>query len=440
LDEWFINGLILNSEFDLIEQYTTSRPEYQKLLGYSIKENNHYLFFSNEKRNEFYCKSINIVNKSSVDKPIEIDLENEQFVESIDYNNQFYLITINKLSSIINIYVFDGDKISNVEQVDLSDYKFSNNRASTLHEVLSKNASPFQNPINIFKIDCNNPYSLDVAAKENKIYSNRGNIFITLDNNIETTKLITIDLSNFMSNVKIFNQSRSICNDAIIVKTNSYISNNNIYQLSGCKQGISISISNHKTDSLIKEFNLSKKERKIFKNAPAIQDGGTTYITQGSKRTMQNTKKILRKITASDIGLAVNQLENRQELIIGGYKEIPGGLGGGGMVMTSPGSTFSTPTGNVTTPPTYEYDPNLYGHSKNPRIRTIYFKAQYNNYGDQQIEINTSINVYDKIKAYSKKMERDITSESIFKIGDYYVFGYYHISDKKYYLRKFVNW
>jgi len=437
LDEWFINGITLNTDFELIDEYTTSRPDYEYLLGYSIDSNNYYFFFSNDKKNEFYSKTINIINKSSIERPIELDLSEEEFIESFEYNNQFYLLTIKKSSSIIKIYIFKGDEIIDFKQFDFNKYQFSKSQSNTLYNVLNKNTNPLLNPINIYKTDTFNPYSFDKNSKKNKFYFIDGKIYITLDNEINNTKILTINVKNLSSNVKYFEYPNSFCSNALIIKTNSFISNNTIYQVVGCKQGISVYSRNLHTGIENNVFDLQKNQRKIFRHASAIQEGGTTWITQSSNRTLENTKKILKKINTSNISISVNYTKNIQELIIGGYKEIPGGIKGGGMVMTSPGSSFSTPTGTVTVPPTYEYDPDLYGQSKNPRIRKVYFKIINDNLKENHFNIVSSINVFDKVKDYSKKMRDDIAAVSIFKINDFYIYGYYNELEKKYYLRKF---
>ncbi len=442
LDEWFINVLLLNSDYNLNSEYSTSRPEwkYQNLLGYSYNSEGYHLFFANEMKIDFYCKTINIKNKESKEKPLFIEFENEKFIESFSYKNNFYIVSIEKMTSLLKIYKFEGNEVFKTDTVDLSGYKFSNSDSITLFDLLNDSISPEHMSSKIHKNDCGELNSLEFTSKQNKIFCYNDMIYITLDNMHDNTILLSIDLNDYTSNMKIYNHRNNECDGAYSLKTNSYLFDDILYQLKGCKNELYFSAYNIQTDSLLNHFKIRKHENTYFRNKPSFQEGGTTYFKQSAKRKINNAKRFLHKLSTSDnIGLNVYQLENGLEITIGGYLEIPGGIGGGGMVMTSPGATFSTPKGTVGTPPTYQYDPTLYGSSKNPRIRTVYFKTLLNEHDLSQIDTKISMNANDKIKDFSKHIENNITSETIFKVDDYYVFGYYNKFEKIYYLRKFVD-
>lgn len=343
------------------------------------------------------------------------------------------------MSSIVKIYEFNSNSISNTEQFDFSSYKFSNTSYSKLFDVLNESTSPFQLTLKIHKIDNSNPNPLDLTTKENKIYYYNDKIYFTLDNDIKNTKLITIDLLDYSSNVKYYKQVNIDCGDAIRVKSNSYLFEDNLFQIKGCKIEMCFQIKDFKKDSLRKEYRVRENEEITFRNTPLIQEGGTTIFTQDSERELEKTKQVLRKISASDIGITVNHSQENIELTLGGFKEVQRSSGGGGMMMTSPGTSISTPHGTISIPPTYHYNPTMYGYNTYTNTRSVYFKALLDNLNFNHIQGNVSENTYDKIRDFEDNNDTDMTSETIFKVDGYYIFGYYKKWENKYYLRKFAN-
>jgi hypothetical protein len=48
-------------------------------------------------------------------------------------------------------------------------------------------------------------------------------------------------------------------------------------------------------------------------------------------------------------------------------------------------------------------------------------------------------NAFDKIKDFTNSLGSNISSETVFRVEDYYVLGYYNTLDKKYLLLKFTD-
>ncbi len=123
LDNAEIKGFRFNWNYELIDDFTTEKPinKFNVLLGHSVNNEEYHLFFTNEKKNEFFVKSISISNKKGIGKQMPLDLSEEKFLETISYNNKFYLLSIVKRTSKIKIYVFEGNSISKIEEIDFSE-------------------------------------------------------------------------------------------------------------------------------------------------------------------------------------------------------------------------------------------------------------------------------------------------------------------------------
>ncbi len=439
IDNAEIKGLRFNMNYELTDDFVAEKPinKFNVLLGHSINNEEYHLFFTNEKKNKIYVKTISISNKKSISKQIPLKLKNERFLETISYNNKFYLLSILKWTSKIKIYVFEGNSIARTEVLDFSEYKFSSTGFTNLYDVLlSENNSPLQFSIKIHKIDNSNPNPLDLTTKENKIYYYNDRIFLTLDNNLENTKVITISLKDYSSKVEFYNQINIECGDSYRIKSNSYLFLDNLYQIKGCKKELCFQIIDMENNSTIKEYRVKENEEISFRNTPLIQEGGTGIFAQGSEKELNKTKQVLRKISASDIGITTRLSENNIELTIGGFKEIKQSSVGG-VMTTSPGPNLSTPYGTISTPPTYHYNPTMYGYSTYTRTRAVYFKTLLDKTSFNHVSGELSNNAYDKIKDYEEDNDEGMSSETIFKVDNYYVFGYYKKWDKKYYLVKF---
>lgn len=443
LDNQEINCLLFNKKYELLENYVTNRPEsnFTTLLGYSADSLFYHIFFTNKKKNIFYTKSVNIADKKAEEKQLSIKLKNEKFLETISYKDKFYLITIKKYSSVMKIYEFSGNSISNNKEFDFTAVRFSNPGNLTLFDILKQGNSNLE----ITKIDNTNPNSLDLTTKKKKLYYYDNKIYLTFDNNLENTKIITIDLATYKSSFKYYSPVIVDCDNRINVTSNSYLFKDKLFQIKGCKEELGFQVKNVSNDSVLKDYRVKDDEEITYKNTPLMQEGGTTIFTQGLEREIGKTKQILRKISASDIGISVYPSQDEIELTIGGILET-NNSGVPVMPMAMPGTTISTPHGTITTPTRYyynghiyHYNPVMYSYNKYTHTRTVYFKTLMDNKNFNHLEGNIMDNPFDKIKDFEDAIDDQIKSATIFKVDNYYVFGYYDSTKEKYCLRKFSN-
>lgn len=438
-----INCLLFNKKYGLIDNFTVDRPKnkFDVLLGQSSDSAGYHIFFTNDKKDQFYIETINFSEKKTTGRLLPLKLIGDYFLESISYNNKFYLFTIKNMSSNIAVYEFSGSDISNTRIFWYPSYEFSKSGNLNLYETLKDNKSLTKVSMDVSKIENSNPNPLDLTIKENKFYYYDNKAFLSIDNNLEYTSLITIDLIDFTSDVKSYKQVNVNCGSNLRAKSNSFLYRDNLFQIKVCPQELCFQITDINADSIFQEYRVNRQEDIKFRNTPLIQEGGTTVFTQDIKRELENTNQVLRKISASDIGISVWSSKDNLELTIGGYKEVQNSVGSVGPMMPSQGSSISTPYGTIRTssPATNHYNPTMYGFNKYSNSRSVYFKTllDINNY--QHTEGRISENAYDKMRSYINRYGNEIVSETIFKVDDYYVLGYYRKYDNKYYLRKYKN-
>jgi hypothetical protein len=440
LDNAEIKAVKFNKDFEMMDTFSMERPiiKFNVPLGHSIDDEGYHLFFSNDKYNEFYTQSIDFNSKNAVDKELLLKLNEERFLETISYNDNFYLITIKKRSSILKIYTFEGNNLLRTDELDFSDHNFSNNGYSRLFDVFGENNGTFKLFMKVHKIDNTNPNPLDLTTKENKIYYYNGHIYITLDNNIENTKIITISLSDYSNKVDFYNQLDISCGESTIIKSNSYLFMDYLYQIKGCKYELSFRVIDLKNNSIVKAYRVKENEEINFRNTPIIQEGGVTIFAQEIEKELEVTKQILKKISTSDIGITARLSNNNIELTMGGYKDFQTGvIGAGGMKIPTSISNIETPYGTLSRPATYHYNPTMYGYSSYTNSRAVYFKSLLETTEFNHVTGEVTDNAYDKIKDYVKDKDEVMLSKTIFKIDNHYVLGYYIKAERKYYLIRF---
>jgi hypothetical protein len=423
----------------LISELKVDRPKglYKTLLGSSYRELKYNLFFTNEARNAFCIKTIDLGKSNYSEAILSLTLKDEKLLETICHRNQFYMLTVKKKSSIIKIYTFDFDAQSQVKELDFSGHAFSGSKYSNLSDVLHESVSPFVLTSNVYRIDNNSPSTLDLASRENKIYTREDQFILTIDNDLSETKILIIDLKDYRGSVKTYRQVKSVCEDPFYTKSNSYLYENYLFQIKGCNEELQFSVIDLLTDSLIKSVKVTEEEEITFRNSPLFQEGGTTVFVQGKKKELETTKQILRKIADSNIGITVYNTSDTLELTLGGYLEVKQNNFGGPMVST-PGTTISTPSGTVYMPGR-SYNPTMNSYNSFKKKRSIYFKSLLNSTDFEHLSGEAKRNAFDKIKDFTNSLGSNISSETVFRVEDYYVLGYYNTLDKKYLLLKFTD-
>ncbi|MDC9722279.1 MAG: hypothetical protein PSN34_05835 [Urechidicola sp.] len=445
-----ILGFNFNNNYELQSNYITKITEkkYSVLLGYSVGDTSYSLFFTNKKKKQFYSKTIDFTKKQNSEVIYPFKLKDEFFLSSINKNNKFYLLTIKKSSSILKIRIFNGNQLSKIEEIDLSSYPFSKPPNTKLSSALSDQDN-MGIGLAVQKIESDSPNSIEIASKKSKLYCFDNKIYITINNLRSNTKLITIDLDSFDFKVQLFNNGVIDCFNKSSEKANSFLHKNILYQIKGCASELYFTLYDIETNKLIKDYRVQRDEEIIFKNSELVYKRPKVFGGQKEIK-LETTAQILNKISSSNIGLSVHEANDFLEITIGSHKEIQSG---GGMSMGM-GMGMGIPMGGMNMSVTFHYSPVMYGYnsytnSKEVHFKTFLNKSNYNHLSNKthissldDIEtfkdsITNSLNVFERM--FYLEENNDIKTKTIFKVDDYYVFGYYDKEQKKYYLRKFLN-
>jgi len=172
----------------------------------------------------------------------------------------------------------------------------------------------------------------------------------------------------------------------------------------------------------LKNILINKDEEINFKNTPIIQEGGTYK----SYRELDKTSKFLRRLGRENIGIAVTKSKNDYIVTIGAKVDIPSG----GMMMSGFGMPLATAGAFTVTfnPTSFAY--SSYSGTKATRIKCLF------DYDFNHIDGNIPENVFDRIRNMSDEIKNK-DAETVFKLNNHYVWGFYDKKTDKYILYQF---
>lgn len=429
IDTKNVYGYLLDTNFNVIDKLSAEdkNKKYKLVIGSSISDSNDYrIFLSDNKNKSFATVNLSYNAKEATIKEFTLKSSKEEFIQTINHNNQFYLLSVLKGTSLLGLYTFDDDGNPKLHGLDFNRDKFFDidGQEETLYDLFN---SEFSKPEDITKIDKDNPNSIEVTSAFTKLYVRGNKVTITFDENKDFTQVISFDLLTFEKEVKKFPKPLESIK-ANKKKSNSFIYGKNIFMLSASDQIAIFNINDFDSGAFIKEYIAEEEDSISFKNSPIIQDGGM----YDRYREMEKTKKFLRKITAAEVGISIYKNDNIYQITLGGRLEIK--ASGGGMMMPGmPGITMAS-FGAVSTyfnPSFFAY--NAYAHSKSTFIECL-FDENFEHINGEPKE-----NVFDKIKEFKEPASTVQSAHTLFKYKDYFVVGNLVRISNEYWLRKFED-
>nr|WP_298922889.1 hypothetical protein [uncultured Allomuricauda sp.] len=431
VDSKEITQVIFNNDTEKIEKTFPKPPEtFPKIQGFNVgSDSSINLYFSNYRSDGFFLMSIKEGEKLFV-KQFDLGFDNrERFLSTINYKNQFYLLSYIEGKSIINIYSFKKAGHNKVVY-DLSNHTFYNENGNVvpLSNLLDKDKTEV--------IEDNIPYSLEIVSKKIKIYPKNDSIIITLNHKTDRTQILSLNLKN-ESNKSFFIENIGA---SATKKSNSFISDNRLFQLIVSSEFLVLSIHDLKTREKITEYSIKKDEEFFFKNAPFYQEfeGQMSNMFNSRARSnraeVKNTKDFLRKLSKYEVGLYILKNTDFIDITIGGAKEAKP-LGVGSLLNPEILPTLISTT----------TDPVSWGYYSYVQIKSsIFTKSLLNIKTLKHIDKKAQNNVFDRISLKSKYLKNSVLKkklklETIFKIDNFFVYGFYNKKEKSYTLMKFEH-
>lgn len=293
--------------------------KYENIAGLNFNETQTNVFWLSDDEKNIALQSINFKNKSTETKNIDLDFSKEKILQSFSTNSKFYLLTILKNSSVLKIYIFDKNGNSTEQKIDMSKTAFFGitQKILNLYDVFDENLKPFENSFELPIINLNLPNSLALTAKKRKCYFDENKIIITFDNNINSTQIIELNLTDYSFVYRTISKPLFDITEDFPIKSNSIIINNNMCILKVNEEKLAFVISDL-DGNIIKEYIVNKNDTFNFKNSPFFSN----YVNPDIwSKKIESTEDFIKVFSHQNVGISYFNYNNKNLITIGGISK-----------------------------------------------------------------------------------------------------------------------
>jgi len=442
-----VKAILLDQNMHIKDSITTVSPKssnYSNMIGYNKSNGNIRLFWASEDFKNIYAQSFNFKSKNIGGVTQQLPLINEKVLGNFSENNKLYLLTIVEKTSTLRLYVFDENFIIKAYAIDLKEQKFYNEnfKLSSLYDNV---LSPEFGNTQIVNLDV--PSRLSGAVNRRKIYSNKKEITITLDHNINFTQLISIDLETLKTEVSLITMPFIEDSNPQNTKTNSFLFEDKIYQIKLTRKKMKIDLKDL-NGALIKEYMINDSIDLGLKNAKILKTGDDF----GRDKIIEKPLQFLSEVYNKNLSINCVKYGNDYFLTFGA---VP-------VITTSQSyhnfNKMSTMRQNMMPYNTMNMQmqiKNFGGQSgPNPQYseQLIFFQKPFNPFSTPEevycsvildaegnfLDRNTADFIVNKLGEFYNRLE-DISAETLFKVGKNYYFGYYDNKSKNFIFSQFAD-
>jgi hypothetical protein len=319
----YINSYLFNEKNQVVDSLNSENKqrEYKQIFGKTILANNEYVvFLSNKNRYKFASLNFSYSKGTIEFTELNLDLKNEKIIQTVDYNNTFHVLTVERKTSIVNVYKFENAENYIKIPIDFSDKSFvdSEDKQVTLYDLLTINSGIYGlgRSVDIAKIEVENPTSLEVACNPTKFYHDSDKVIISFDQNISFTQFVEINLHDYLGKIKQIEKPLSSL-DNKEKDNNSFLHKDILYHITAGKRLLHLSAKDYNTGAIIQSHGANEHEEIGFKNSTIVQTGGTF----DNYREFQQTSTLLRKIRRGKVGITVHEEDHQNRITFGGIIE-----------------------------------------------------------------------------------------------------------------------
>ncbi|XMO87792.1 hypothetical protein AAFN75_05770 [Algibacter sp. AS12] len=416
----FDENFQVKSKFDFVYK---KKSKYNVVLGETILGSQYSLLYSNSIKNRFCVFTVDFDSKSIILKELKIDFQNDRYLKTISHKNILYVLSTSKKDDEIIIRKLNADY--EFEIIKSHTLKLEKNQKLYTQDFLSIGFWATIEP-NVVKIDNRIPNAIEQVSKENKIYVQNDNLYLTFDNSTEFTVVYSIDLVNFSIEKKKYNYPKGKIDE--FKKFNSYFFDNKLFQIASSNKEMIFEVKSLENE-VLKSYYFNKETPIDIKNSPIIQDGNTAlpFVT---KREFEEASKFLRKISSGNLGVSVYKKDDAYHFTIGGVKDVSYSTGAP-MIMSGPTPiTINNQVHYMPSP-----NPVFSSYQSYAGTKSTYFNTKLDldfNYLKGEVDDN----VFEKIKNYSESLKH-MSGEDVFFHKDQLLFSYFDMKNAEFNLVKF---
>ncbi|MFK7814057.1 MAG: hypothetical protein AB8B59_16285 [Maribacter sp.] len=394
-------------------------------LGGRVDDKAYTLFFSNKNKTKFAGVNFDFNTEISSTFDIDIKLTNEKFLAHFNYKNQFYLVTVSYREDFLNLYIFESSGSYEKKIIDLSNHEVFRTASYAVPVDQAFSADMTTRPIyKMHWVQKDVPYSLDSMTSLYKLYLTGDSIQFISDIHPNFTQVITYGLINSDVQVRQFDQPFFEREDTM---SNSFLSDGLLYQFRINQKQMALNISDFKTQKILKEHRITKKEDLYLSSGPIRQRGGRYK----KYRELEKTAQFLRKVGNGYPSIYVDKTNGTQKIVLGSVDEIDNSAIQA-LAFVNPFTAVAS-IGAVT----LFFNPVALAMLRASDTKAVYITG-YLDQNFQTTQVTEKDDIFYRVTDYLKQEKtKRYTAADIFQYKDYFLFGMLDKKTKQYSLRKF---
>lgn len=430
----------LTEQFTIADSLTTNNNNdvnYAELMGYGLSDKTYFCYLTTSNNKNIFCQSFDLNKREVTLKSFRLEFEKEKLLSKITVDNVFYMVTLMKNSSLLNLYIFKNGSMDK-KTIDLSSKRFldRNNKAVSLWEIFSIE-TPSEPPFSLRDITQKTLPSLVLNADKRKLYGYDNQLIFSMDTNKKFTQTFSINLNDFSVSQKVYSQpyieDKIISDDNTQIdnytqSSNSILFNDLLIQMRADDNVMKFSIKNLSGEE-IKSLEVINGQGVSFKNSEIYQEKGKVHTL----KLIDKPEQFVNKLNGLNVSVSLQESSNNILLTIGGIS-VPNSADGimiGGMLGGVTGAVIGAAISS-NSPTTSSSSLNFYKNRKVLYTTCLFDK----NFNHQEGIIKTT--AFDSLREFAEKND-SMTINTAFKMNNELYYGLYNFENKKYFFYKFAN-
>jgi len=302
-----VYALAYNRALFFRDSLSTARPDrdYTSMSGYSTDAYGLTVYWAKPDFDKILACRYDF-NTRTVSKSVSsIDYAKQTYLCSFSENGQFYIVTVADNAPLLSFYSFTNGN-PEVKTIDFSSYKLQDTRGKTiqLNELLT--ASGLQ------KMDPSLPNPAASATGPVKLYSTKQGFVLTVDINRNQSVLFDI-ASDFTVTQKTIAYPELAGSE----RQNSFFHEGRLYQIIVSEEALILSCTDVASGAEIGRHTASANQDISFRNSPLM-----AQVDDDSPNEVSSSKRFLRRLSGSSVGLTVYRSPEDLLITIGGARGI----------------------------------------------------------------------------------------------------------------------
>ncbi|HLP50258.1 MAG TPA: hypothetical protein VK154_05200 [Chitinophagales bacterium] len=406
------------------------------------------LFFSDKMLEHFSSISLDMNSNTLLQFSYPPLATNDYYLNSFSYDSKFFILTLKGENENPGLMLreYNGTSTATEHFVSLEGFDINKGYADILYNVffepnaVGNGYTTFDVPI-LKRVRYDEPNTNATANSATKCYLDSNQLVITLNNIVDTTQVITIDLHSFNGSFRKISMGNSTNKKAKSVSDNTFLIDKRLFYISASQNELVYKILDFEAGTTLQEYTHGKDEAISYKNGPFYR----VYNKKESELSLEPRPALNRLCgshTGSKIGLAVNLTDDGQ------YEVFIGNSPNAGTNYPFIVPYMYTPS-NIALP--MDLSPGMFFHLLLPSIiwnegftavnndyDNFYFKSHFRKTDLTYLSRENTAGVYFKLNAKVAELKATefVEAVNVIRFQAHIMISYLHTDDGKFFIFK----